>query len=235
MIGTWINVATILIGGLIGLVSGRHIPERMGQLTRWVIGLVTIVLGMKLAIETGDILALLLSLLVGGLLGTWMGIEGRIYRFGEWISRRGSAEATSLPQGFLTASVLFCVGPLALLGALRDGLYGDWHLLGLKSLMDGVSSMILAAGLGPGVLLSAGSVLVYQGGISLSARLLSYTFSIEGVADSPLLFELDAAGGVILIALGLKLLELKDLKAGNLLPALLFAPLFAYLFGLIGG
>ncbi len=152
---------------------------------------------------------------------------------GEAIERRFPKLARgSIPQGFVTASLLFCVGPLALIGAIRDGLYGDWQLLGIKSVMDGISSIVLVAGLGPGVFFSALVILVYQGGISLAAR------SFSGVAisaSSPLLAELDAVGGVILLAIALKLLDLRDLRAGNLLPALAFAPAFAVLFAAFTG
>jgi len=233
MVGTWMNIAAVLAGSGLGLFVGRRVPERLDRSFTTAIGLVTVVLGVKLSLETENVLVLLLSLVIGGAIGTALGLEDRLENLGEAIERRFPKLARgSIPQGFVTASLLFCVGPLALIGAIRDGLYGDWQLLGIKSVMDGISSIVLVAGLGPGVFFSALVILVYQGGISLAAR------SFSGVAisaSSPLLAELDAVGGVILLAIALKLLDLRDLRAGNLLPALAFAPAFAVLFKLLEG
>ncbi len=231
MIGTLVNVAAILIGSTIGLASGRKLPQWVAHTATIAIGLVTLVLGAKLAIKTNEILILLLSLLIGGELGTWFGIEDQLSRIGQALRQRMSRQANDLvAEGFLTATILFCVGPVAIIGALRDGLYGQWELLGLKSVLDGVSSIALAAGLGPGVLFSAGVVFVYQGSIALAATFLSGGPSTTATLNKiPELTELDAAGGAILIALAFKLLRIRDLKPANLLPALALAPLFAYI------
>ena len=234
MIGTWVNVGTVLLGSTIGLLAGRRIPTRLTGFFTTAIGLVTIVLGVKLALETQNVLVLLLALIIGGGIGTALSLEDRLTHLGEAIERRFPSLAHgTLPQGFVTASLLFCVGPLSLIGALRDGLYGDWQLLGIKSVMDGISSVILVAGLGPGVFFSVLVILVYQGGISLAARFFAGAGATISSASPPLA-ELDAAGGVILLALAFKLLNLRDLKAGNLLPALAFAPALAVLFRLFG-
>ena len=233
MLGTWINIGTVLLGSSLGLAVGRRIPDRLSRSFTTAIGLVTLVLGVKLALGTGNVLVLLLSLILGGAIGTVFGLEDRLANLGEAIERRFPAlSGGSIPQGFVTASLLFCVGPLSLIGALRDGLYGDWELLGIKSVMDGISSIILVAGLGPGVLLSALVILVYQGGISLAARFFAGATISQ---SSPILAELDAVGGVILLAIAVKLLDLRDLKAGNLIPALAFAPLIAILFAAFSG
>lgn len=237
MIGTWINIGTILLGSLVGVAFGKRIPLKLQRLATAMIGLVTIVVGVKLAIETGNVLILLLSLLIGGVVGTLARLEDRLEGLGRVLERRLrflSGGGMSVPQAFVAASLLFCVGPMAILGALRDGLFGDWQLLALKAVMDGVSSVVLVAGLGPGVVLSVLTVLVYQGGISLVAHALSSGATIDALAQSPFLIELDAAGGAILIALGLKLLDLRDLRVGNLLPALAAAPLLVLLFRAAG-
>ncbi|HDJ30061.1 MAG TPA: DUF554 domain-containing protein [Candidatus Acetothermia bacterium] len=233
MIGTWINIGTVLLGSAIGLLVGRRISDRLSGFSTTAIGLVTIVLGIKLALETQNVLVLLLSLIIGGGIGTLLSLEDRLANLGRAIERRFPTLAHgTIPQGFVTASLLFCVGPLSLIGALRDGLYGDWQLLGIKSVMDGISSVILVAGLGPGVFFSVLVILVYQGGVSLAARFFAgATIS----ATAPPLAELDAVGGAILLALAFKLLDLRDLKAGNLLPALAVAPALAVLFHLFGG
>jgi hypothetical protein len=237
MIGTWINVGTILLGSLIGFFGGARIPERMSNLATSAIALVTLVVGIKLALETENVLVLLISLLVGGAVGTVLRIEDRLSSLGERLKERfpGLASRGSIPQGFVTASLLFCVGPMAILGALRDGLYGDWQLLGLKAVMDGISAVILVAGLGPGVVFSAVVVLIYKGGISLIARVVASSAGGATISQSSSLIELDAVGGVILIVLALKLLKLRDLQAGNLLPALAVAPLLIYLVHLVSG
>jgi len=236
MIGTWINVGTILIGSIVGLFAKKRVSREMNQLVTMVIGLVTLVLGVQLAIETHNILILLLSLLLGGAIGTRIRIEQRLVHLGESLACRFPRWGDSaISQGLVSASLLFCVGPMAILGALRDGLYGDWHILGLKAVMDGVSAMILASGLGPGVLFSSVIVFVYQGGISLIARVASEASISFSFSESLFLAEVNAAGGVVLIALSLKLLDLRDVKAGNLLPALAIAPLLVFLFRLVEG
>jgi uncharacterized membrane protein YqgA involved in biofilm formation len=160
MIGTWINVGTILIGSIVGLFAKKRVSPQVTQLVTMVIGLVTLVLGVQLAIETQNILILLLSLLLGGAIGTRIRIEQRLMHLGESLASRFPRWGDSgISQGLVSASLLFCVGPMAILGALRDSLYGDWHILGLKAVMDGISSMILASGLGPGVLFSSVIVL----------------------------------------------------------------------------
>jgi len=237
MIGTWINIATIILGSLIGIASGARISEQISKLATSAIGLVTLVVGIKLALEAQNILIVLISLLVGGAIGTSARIEDRLSSFGELLEKRFPSLASrgSLPQGFVSASLLFCVGPMSILGALRDGLYGDWQLLGLKAVMDGISSIILVAGLGPGVILSVFIVLIYQGGISIIAHLFTSSVSASALAQSPFLTGIDAVGGIILIVLSLKLLELRDLHAGNLLPSLAVAPLLVLIVRLVGG
>ena len=234
MLGTWINTGTVIIGAIIGLLAGERIPERYRRLVTSVIGLITLVLGVRFAIETGNVIVLLIASLLGGVLGTALRIEERIRNAGEALKRKWPRLAQGpIGEALVTSAVLFCVGPMTILGSLRDGLYGDWQLLGLKAILDGVSSIVLAAGLGSGVLWSAGVVFVVQGGISLGARLLAGGQVLGVVETSPILGELDAVGGVILIALALKLLELRDLKPGNLLPALACAPLLAWVAGLL--
>ncbi len=237
MIGTWVNIGTIILGSLIGIAGGARISQRMNKLATSTIGLVTLVVGIKLSLETQNVLIMLISLLVGGAIGTAARIEDRLSSLGERLQERFPRLALrgSLPQGFVSASLLFCVGPMSILGALRDGLYGDWQLLGLKAVMDGISSIILVAGLGPGVILSVFVVLIYQGGISLIAHLFTSSVSASALSQSPFLSELDAVGGIILIVLSLKLLELRDLRAGNLLPALAAAPLLVLIVRLLGG
>lgn len=237
MVGTWINVGAVIAGSLLGIGVGVRIPKKYSDLATGAIGLVTLVVGIKLALETENVLILLIALLIGGVLGTAFELEERLSSLGERLQRRFPSLSShgSIPQAFVSASLLFCVGPMSILGALRDGLYGDWQLLGLKSVMDGISSIVLVAGLGPGVIFSVAVVLVYQGGISMVARLFTSSTAVATVSQSPVLIELDAVGGAILIVLALKLLKLRDMRPGNLLPALAVAPLLALIARAVSG
>ena len=224
MLGTWINMGTVLAGGLLGWALGERFPDGMRRAATASVGIVTLILGFKMALEGKQLLVLLLAVILGGILGTALGLSRRL----EAGSRRMQELFRGYPvaQGFLTASLLFCVGPLSLLGAIRDGLFGDWSLLGAKAMLDGISAVALTAALGPGVLLSLGVILVYQGGVTLAARFLG-----SGIATgSPPLDAFSAAGGAVIIALGLELLELKRIPAVDLLPALLLAPLLSWVF-----
>jgi hypothetical protein len=234
MIGTWINVGAVLMGSLVGVLVGRRIPEPITRTAMVATGLITFVLGTKLALGSEQLLVLLLALLFGGGLGTWLRLEDRLEQLGNASERLFPASMRgTLTQGFVAATLLFCVGPMAILGAIRDGVYGDWQVLGLKSIMDGMMSIGFVAALGPGVALSAASLLVYQGGITLAAHWLIAPTAGAVLAPSLALTEFSAAGGAVLVALSFKLLGIRDLKIGNLLPALALAPLFAYLYGLL--
>ncbi|HEC62823.1 MAG TPA: DUF554 domain-containing protein [Candidatus Acetothermia bacterium] len=226
MIGTWLNLGTVLVGGTAGWLLGERLPPRIRQGATWGVGLATLVLGFRLALGTQNVLVLMLAVILGGGLGSALRISARLDRLSQRVEKLLAGRPVA--EGFLTASLLFCLGPLTLLGAIQDGLFGDWSLLGAKSILDGVSAVALAAALGPGVLLSLVVILVYQGGLTLAAHLLSTSlasFSPESAAA----VELSAAGGTIVIALGLGLLNLRDLKPANFLPALALAPLLAQL------
>ncbi len=225
MVGTWINMGTVLAGGLLGWALGERFPDGVRRAATASVGIVTLILGFKMALEGKQLLVLLLAVILGGILGAALGLSRRLEAGSRWVEElfRGYPVA----QGFLTASLLFCVGPLSLLGAIRDGLFGDWSLLGAKAILDGISAVALTAALGPGVLLSLGVILVYQGGVTLAARFLGS--GLGGIAfGSPPLDAFSAAGGAVIIALGLELLELKRISAVDLLPALLLAPLLSW-------
>jgi uncharacterized membrane protein YqgA involved in biofilm formation len=226
MIGTWVNMGTVLAGGLAGWALGARVPLRVRDGAAVGVGLATVVLGLRLALGTGNVLVLMVSVILGGALGAALRVGDRIERGTQRVERlfRGRP----LAEGFLTASLLFCVGPMTILGAIQDGLYGDWSLLAAKSVLDGISALTLAAALGPGVLLSLVVILVYQGGLTVAATLLSA--HLAGFSpQAPAAIELSAAGGAVVLALGISLLRLRDLKAADLLPALVLAPLLAWI------
>jgi uncharacterized membrane protein YqgA involved in biofilm formation len=231
--GTLINVITVLLGGTLGTLLGARLPQRMRETIMHGLGLLTIVIGVQLSLESGNILIVLGSLLLGGLVGELLRIERGIDRVGQWLERRTGAGdrpaagalsdgprggATRFSHAFLTASLVFCVGPMTILGSIQDGLTGDYTLLAVKSTMDGFAALAFASTLGPGVLFSALTVLIYQGGLTLGAGWA------DAVLSDPMVAEMTATGGVLMLALGLGLLEVKKIRTGNLLPAIAIAP-----------
>ncbi|GAB4305182.1 MAG: DUF554 domain-containing protein [Candidatus Bipolaricaulota bacterium] len=225
MVGTWVNMGTVLVGGLLGWALGARVPSRVREGATVGVGVATVVLGLRLALGTGEVLVLMVSVILGGAIGTALGLGERLERATRRVERlfRGHP----LGEGFLTASLLFCVGPMALLGAIQDGLYGDWSLLGAKSILDGISALTLATALGPGVLLSLIVIFVYQGGITAAAMLLSSHLVGFSPEAGPAL-ELSAAGGAIVLLLGIRLLRMREVEAADFLPALLLAPILAW-------
>ena len=224
MTGTLLNVGTVLAGTLVGTLLGGRLPQAMHDRVLAGLGLVTLVLGVDLALAWRDtsVLYVLGGVLLGGLAGESLRIEDRIAAVGDRlqaISARGD-ERSTVSEAFFTASLLFCVGPLTVVGAIQDGLTGDYEALATKALLDGFASIALAASLGPGVALAAISILVIQGGLSLGAGVFD-----EALAEgSEALAALTSAGGVLIIGISLKLLGLKDVRVGNFLPALVIAP-----------
>ena len=231
MTGTAINVAAILAGTLIGVLVGTRLPEGLQRRVLAGLGLVTLVIGVDLALAWRDTSALYVlgAILLGGLAGEALRIEDRLSALGDTIQRRVSARGSTsrVSEAFFNASLLFCVGPLAVVGAIQDGLTGDYEALATKALLDGFASIALAATLGWGVALAAVSVLVYQGALSFGATLF------EDVLDGEALAALTSAGGILIIGISLKLLELTDVKVGNFLPALVFAPALVGLVSLL--
>ena len=223
MTGTAINVAAILAGTLIGVLAGGRLPEGLQRRVLAGLGLVTLVIGVDLALAWRDTSALyvLRAVLLGGLAGEALGIEARLAALGDMIQRRlsGAGESSArVSEAFFDASLLFCVGPLAVVGAIQDGLTGDYEALATKAMLDGFASIALSATLGWGVALAAVTVLVYQGALSLGATLF------EDILKGEALDALTSAGGVLIIGISLKLLDVTDVKVGNFLPALVFAP-----------
>ena len=221
MTGTFINVGAVLAGTLVGVLVGSRLPKGLQERVMAGLGLVTLVIGVDLALAWRDtnVLYVLGGVLLGGIVGEAMGIEAWLERLGDRIQRRVSKDQHSrVSEGFVTASLLFCVGPLTVVGAIQDGLTGDYEALATKSLLDGFASVALSAALGPGVALAALSVLVVQGAISLGATLF------EDILVGEALDALTSAGGILIIGISLKLLQIRDVKVGNFLPALVFAP-----------
>ncbi len=221
MVGTLINVGTVLLGSTIGLLIRSRLPERYIQIIFQVFGLFTLFLGVKMALETQNIMVMIFALLIGTLLGEWWNIEKGMSKFAAFIKRKVKSGSDSFAEGFITAFLIFCMGSLTILGAIEEGLGGKPNLLLTKSLMDGFSSMALASALGAGVLFSVIPLFIYQGGLTIFASYISDALSTAVVA------ELSAVGGVLLIGLGFVLLEVKKVRVMNMLPALVIVVFLA--------
>ncbi len=218
--GTLINALAVLAGGGLGTLVGQRLPERVRETVLAGLGLVTLIVGLQLALKTRNVLVVLVSVLVGALLGEWWRIDAALERLSErlkrLLARRASAVSLAhFTEGFITASLVFCVGPMTILGAIEDGLTGDYSLLAIKSVLDGFAALAFASSLGVGVLFSVFTVLIYQGGLTLLAG------QAQGLLSEAMINEMSATGGVLVLAIGLLLLDVKQIRVANLLPALL--------------
>ncbi len=237
MTGTIINIITVLIGGTIGTFLGARLPDKIRETVMAAVGLVVLVIGFDMALSSQNILIPMFSVLIGGILGEWGRIEDGLDALGRWLEDRTQHwfgdDERSVTRAFVTASLVFCVGPLTILGAIQDGLTGDFQLLAVKAVLDGFTSLAFAATLGPGVLLSVITLLVYQGGIALLAMFFGSILG-EVTRTTPWVLEMTAAGGILVLGIGLGLLEMKRIRVGNLLPAVVIAPLIVVLLNLLG-
>lgn len=237
MTGTFINVAAVLIGGVLGLLFGSRLSLRMRQTIIAGLGLFTAAIGIQMFLKTQNPIIVLVSLLFGGVIGELLKIEDRLSNLGVYFERkldnRKQGQVPTSPEekqgslfvrGFLTASLVFCVGPMTILGSIQDGLTGDYSLLAIKSVLDGFVAMAFASTLGVGVLFSVVVILVYQGIISLLAA------QAQAILSEPMIAEMTAVGGIILIGIAISsLLEIKKIRVGNFLPALFIVPLIVFI------
>ena len=244
MIGTLLYIATVLAGGTLGLIFGSRLPDRVHKTVIAGLGLFTLAYGVYNFLKTQNPLIVLGSLLIGALLGEWWKIEEGLQNIGKWLESRfqskhangqendpnGSiAPSKDFVRGFLTASLVFCVGPMTILGSIQDGLKGDYSLLAIKSVLDGFAALAFASTLGVGVLFSVIVILFFQGGISLLAAQLST------VVTPAMMSEMTAVGGVLLLGIAISsLLEIKPIRIGNFLPSLAIAPLIVAILAILG-
>ena len=218
MLGTVVNTGAIIAGSLLGLLFRGGIPRRFSTIITQAIGLAVILIGIKTALKTDDILIVITSLALGSLAGEAIGIEAWLERLGGWLGRKVSGDSEGIAQGFVTTSLLYCVGAMAIVGSMESGLSGDHQTLFAKSILDGIGSVLFASTLGVGVIFSAVSVFVYQGLITVGASLIKPFLLPEVIA------QMSAVGGLLIFAIGINLLEIKKVKIGNMLPAI-FVPL----------
>jgi uncharacterized membrane protein YqgA involved in biofilm formation len=216
--GTLVNALAVVAGSLLGLWIGDAVPEDYETLAQSAIGIACLALAIKLVVDSRNVLIPVGSLIVGVLVGHLCGLHSLLEQLGEWAQRTVGEAQGSFQEAFVTTSILFCVGPLTILGSIADGVRGDSRMLQFKSMLDGVSSLFVAAALGPGVLLSAVTVLAVQLPIALFARAAK-----SREPDLASLREVSAAGGLILVVIGLNLLKVTTLPSADYLPSLLFA------------
>lgn len=233
-LGTLVNVIAIIVGSIIGSFIKKGLPERIKSITLQAIGLSVIVIGISGALqgmfkvtegwklETQYSLVLIFSLIVGGAIGELINIEDKLDKMGLWFQKRFAKEGSRFAEGFVSASLLFCVGAMAIVGALEDGLTKNPNTLFAKSVLDGVMSVVFASTLGIGVVFSAVSVFVYQGSITLLAGF------IKPFLTSAVITQISMVGSVLIIGIGINILEIKKIKVGNLLPAI-FIPVLYYI------
>jgi uncharacterized protein len=219
MTGTLINTATVIVGSTVGTFLRSRFPDRVRQMVMWGVGLVSLVIGLQMSLSTKNILIVLGSLLTGGIIGELIGLEEGLKKVGDKLQAKLSTEKDStFSKGFVTSSLLFCVGPMTILGSIQDGLSGDYTLLATKSILDGFASLALAASMGWGVLFAALTVLIYQGSLTLGAGL------VQTLLTEPMVAEMTATGGTLILAIGLNLLDLTAIRVANFLPGLVVAP-----------
>lgn len=223
MIGTIVNVVTVLIGGSIGLLLNKRLPERYVKIFFQVIGLFTLTLGISMAIKTTHVLHIVMALISGALIGEAINLEKWMEGIGDKLKSRLKIGNDKFTEGLLTSFLLFCIGPLTIVGAIDEGIGNSSEPLLIKSLMDGVSSIALASGLGVGVVFSAIPLFLFQGGITLMAMIFG-SFFPEVFA-----LELSAIGGILLVGLGINILEIKRINVMNMLPALVMIVLLLWL------
>lgn len=221
--GTIVNATAILAGAGLGLILRKGLPEKWQETIMHAIGLSVAIIGIQMALKTNNIIIVIISLVLGAIAGELLDIDKALNRAGVWVggkltsSKDKGSAAAIIGQGFVATSLIYCVGAMAIVGSIQEGLTGDASTLYAKSILDGITAIIFAANMGVGVALSALSVAVYQGSITLLAG------SMETIMSPAILAELTATGGILIIAIGLNMLKLLKIRIANLLPAILIA------------
>jgi len=224
-IGSIVNALAVVLGSLIGLGFGTFLPEAIRKIIFQMIGLFTLILGVKMAMESNNLLVLLLSLIIGAIIGEIIHIEKRLERLSNLIKAKFKSKNELFSEGLITAFLLYCIGSLTFVGAIEEGIHQDRTLLYTKSMMDGITSILLASTLGSGVLVSAIPLLIFQSLLTWGA------YSFEPYLQEAMITEISAVGGVLILTLGLNILDIQKIKVSNLLPAILIViPLYHYFF-----
>lgn len=223
MLGTWVNTATVIVGSLLGMAIGNRLPGRVREIVFTGLGLMTLGIGVTMVIRGSRPLIIISSIVLGGVIGELLDIERQLEKLAAWLQTKVRVGGSDFVRGFVTASLLFCVGPMTVVGSIQDGLTGDSTILITKAIMDGFGAIALAATTGIGVLFSAITVLVIQGGLSLLGKSLSV------LTEPRALDQLTGVGGLLIIGLAIRMLEIKNIRVGNLLPALVIVAILVVL------
>ena len=227
-LGTIINVITVIIGSGLGLLLRNRLGDIYKSIILQGVGIITIIIGMQMALKTNNILILLISVIFGGIFGQMMRLEENLDTLADRIKNRfARKDDVFFSEGFITASIIFCVGPMTILGSISDGLHGDINLLAIKSVLDGFTALALTTTFGIGVIFSIFTIIVIQGGITFSALLIEQFF------NDLMINEMTAVGGVLIVGIGFILLDIKKIKVATFLPALAIAPPLAILFDIV--
>ncbi len=228
LIGTVVNVLAIIVGSSLGLFLNNRLPDRFIKTFFQVIGLFTIFLGISMALESTHMLHMVMALITGAMVGEALRIQEAIERMGETLRTKFKIGNERFTEGLVTSFLLYCIGSLTIVGALEAGLTGDHKLIYIKSLMDGVSSIALASGLGLGVMFSVIPLLIFQGGITLLASMFG------DFIPQIIITEISAVGGILLVGMGISILDIKKINVMNMLPALVTIIILLWLFPEIG-
>lgn len=229
MLGVIVNMLAAIVGGTLGTLFKKGIPEKITNSIMIAVGMCVVYIGIDGALKGENTLVLIISMLLGTAIGALIDIDDKINRLGKWVENKFNKgeKKVSIAEGFVTATLLFCVGSMTVVGSLNAGLLGDNQMLYTKSLLDLISGTMIAASCGIGVIFSAIPILIFQGGIVLLAELLS------GVLTTPAINEMTCVGSVIIIALGLNLVGISKFKVANFMPAIVLAPLVCMLFEIL--
>ncbi|GBF32501.1 membrane protein, putative [Desulfocucumis palustris] len=222
MLGTITNTAAIVAGSLIGIILKKGISEAVKTTAMQGIGLAVLLVGAQMAFKTNNILIVIISMVIGGIAGEFLAIEKQLAKMGNWLEIKFGRGESNIGRAFVTSSLIYCVGAMAILGSIEDGLTNSHTTLFAKSLLDGISAIFFASTMGIGVIFSAIPVFLYQGGITVLADLVKNLFSPEVIA------ELTATGGLLIAGIGINILGIKELKVGNMLPSILVAATIAW-------
>lgn len=227
MIGVIVNVVAIMVGSIIGLVLKKGLSKKVMLVVMQAIGLSVVVIGIAGAIKTESFLLIVISLVLGGTIGVLIGIENGLERFGKKVEERFSASEGNFAKGFVMATLIYCVGAMAIVGSIEAGVNHNYETLYIKSVLDGVTAIVFTATLGYGVFFSGVSVLIYQGTIVLLGT------QLEPLLTEQIVTEMSAVGSVIIFGIGLNLLEIKTIRVGDLLPAVFIPPIWFFILSVV--
>lgn len=223
MLGTIVNSLAVALGGVIGLLFKNVIPKKISDAMLKASGLTVIIVGIKLGLVGENLTLLIMSVIIGTAIGEIINIEGKLDKFGEFVEGKLKNKGSNVILGFITCTLIYCVGSMSIIGSIQSGLTGNHEILFSKALLDGIMSITMAVSMGVGVIFSSISIFIYQGTITILAQLM------QSILSDVVITEMTAVGGVLIMAIGLNFLEIKRIKVGNMLPAM-FLPVIYYLF-----